>query len=281
MLLSCTYAHDYGMARAFNKIYNILGSAEFMDFLKEKGKNQHFLEEEDRWAGSDILEELKNKNSLGEVIILALGTNGDCSESLKIKMIKNSGNRKIFWVTVTNDSKVHVNDKLKKLSKEYDNLYIVDWAEISNGREDYFYADGIHLTSLGRKEYTKAIYNSIYQAYVEDYRKQNEEKIKKYEKELKNKITFYGNDLLLNDFEKLHTNFKDANFVAQKEMSYEELKETIKNAIENQTLTHKVVLAFDNQISLSDEQYEELVTIMEEQEVFIVSLKEKIELERA
>lgn len=232
------------------------------------------------WAGNDILEELKEKNSLGEVIILALGTNGDCSESLKIKMIKNSGNRKIFWVTVTNDSKVHVNDKLKKLSKEYDNLYIVDWAEISKGKEEYFYADGIHLTALGRKEYTKAIYDSIYQAYVEDYRKQNEEKLQKYEEELKNKITFYGNDLLLNDFEKLHNDFKDANFVAQKEMTYEELKEIIKNAVENQTLTHKVVLAFDNQFSLSNEQYEELATIMEEQEVFIVSIKENFELEK-
>lgn len=63
MLLSCTYAHDYGMARAFNKIYNILGSAEFMDFLKEKGKNQHFLEEEDRWAVNNLLKYVSDKKA--------------------------------------------------------------------------------------------------------------------------------------------------------------------------------------------------------------------------
>lgn len=55
MLLACTYAHDYGMAQTFNKIYDILGSSEFEDFLREKEKHQHLLEKEDAWAVNNLL----------------------------------------------------------------------------------------------------------------------------------------------------------------------------------------------------------------------------------
>ena len=55
MLLACTYAHDYGMAQTFNRIYDILGSSGFKDFLEEMNKNSEFLENEDRWAVKNLL----------------------------------------------------------------------------------------------------------------------------------------------------------------------------------------------------------------------------------
>ncbi len=63
MLLACAYAHDYGMAQTFNKIYHILGSAEFESFLFEKGKTLHLLEQEDAWAVENLLNYVKNKTS--------------------------------------------------------------------------------------------------------------------------------------------------------------------------------------------------------------------------
>ncbi len=55
MLLACAYAHDYGMAQTFDRIYSILGSRKFKDFLQELDKNQGTLEKEDLWAVRNLL----------------------------------------------------------------------------------------------------------------------------------------------------------------------------------------------------------------------------------
>ena len=55
MLLICAYAHDYGMAQSFRKIYNILGSREFESFLRKMDENKNMLEKEDAWAIHNLL----------------------------------------------------------------------------------------------------------------------------------------------------------------------------------------------------------------------------------
>ena len=70
MLLVCAYAHDYGMAQTFNKVYDILGSKEFEKFLEDMGSKLHSLEEEDAWAIQNLLKYLneeKTKLSLKDV----------------------------------------------------------------------------------------------------------------------------------------------------------------------------------------------------------------------
>ena len=65
MLLVCAYAHDYGMAQAYNKIYNILGSDEFKHFLQDTGQHLESLEKEDATAVQNLLEYLNdNKKTL-------------------------------------------------------------------------------------------------------------------------------------------------------------------------------------------------------------------------
>lgn len=61
MLLACAYSHDYGMAQTFDKVYHLLGSAEFERFLKEKEKRLHLLEEEDAWAVENLLDYIKDQ----------------------------------------------------------------------------------------------------------------------------------------------------------------------------------------------------------------------------
>lgn len=56
MILVCAYAHDYGMAKSYEKIYEILGSKSFKDFINEKAKNNTGLDEDD----IDAIRDLKN-----------------------------------------------------------------------------------------------------------------------------------------------------------------------------------------------------------------------------
>lgn len=62
MLLVCIYSHDYGMAQTFNKIYDILGSAMFKEFLEEQEK-EDLMEKEDAWAIHNILNYLNEEKT--------------------------------------------------------------------------------------------------------------------------------------------------------------------------------------------------------------------------
>lgn len=65
MLLACIYSHDYGMSQTFNKIYDVLGSADFKSFLENSGKNGQQLEREDAQAVYMLLQYLgKEKTNI-------------------------------------------------------------------------------------------------------------------------------------------------------------------------------------------------------------------------
>lgn len=228
------------------------------------------------WKVNEILVDLKKKNMLGNPIILNLGANGDCSLSCKKEIMKTVEDREVFWINVTNDKDVHVNGRLKDLAKDYNNLHIIDWASISKGHSEYFVSDGIHLTRVGRENYTKAIYDAIYQVYLKEYDAKKEEILKEHEQKQKSKITFYGNTLLLNAFDSIHSNFEDANFIIQKDFTYDKLKQEIKKSIKEETLNYNIIFAFDNKIKISLEEYKELLSICKDYNVYIISMDKDI-----
>ncbi len=69
--------------------------------------------------------------------------------------------------------------------------------------------------------------------------------INKHDEEIKkSKISFYGNDLLLNAFNNIKTNFTNANYITNKDFNYNSLKKEIKKEIKDNTLNHNVVFFF-------------------------------------
>jgi len=70
MLLVCAYVHDCGMAQTFNKIYDVLGSEKFNDFLKNSWEKLGKLDEDEKWAVNNLLcylEEGKNRIPLNDI----------------------------------------------------------------------------------------------------------------------------------------------------------------------------------------------------------------------
>lgn len=113
-----------------------------------------------------IIEELKEQDKLGSVVVIALGSNGNCATKYKEELINTIGNREIFWVNVTNNDKVNINDSLWALANQYSNLHIIDWESASKDHWEYFYNKGIHLNVTGRKAYAKVVFDAIYNYYV-------------------------------------------------------------------------------------------------------------------
>lgn len=240
--------------------------------------NGYFDAETSRTAyvASSIIQNLKSRNILGNPIIINLGANGDCPEDCKINLIEKCEDRDIFWINVTNDREVHVNDKLNNLALTYPNLHIVDWQTISSEHPEYFISDGIHLTSIGKEVYVKAIYDAIYEMYLEEYKKHKDKIIKEHEEELQKKITFYGNDLLLNIFDDVQNNFIDANFVINKDFNYEILKNEIEDSIKSNTLNKKIVFILDSTFNLSLKEYHDLVNLCSNHEIYIISTSKQV-----
>ncbi len=240
--------------------------------LSKRFPNGHFDAKVSRsiWAAHDILLDLKEKNQLNEPIVLNLGANGDCSKKCKNAILEICGNKKVFWVTVTNDAKVHVNDKLKILASQRDNLFIIDWEEISKGHKEYFYADGIHLTGKGREVYTNAIYEAVKKEMLSKFQEEEEKIQKEYDEKQREKISFYGTSVFFYSFDLLVDNFPNQLFDVNLNMSYETLKKSLEKVISENRLSKKIVLAFDQDSILKKSEYEEIIKLCRDSDIYIL-----------
>lgn len=226
------------------------------------------------FEANSILINLKNKGALGNPILFNLGTNGDCSYECKVEILNTCGDRDIFWINTVNFT--DVNDRLVSLSKEYSNLHIIDWYSISKGHNEYFAYDGIHLTSIGREVFAKSIYDSIYNLYLDRYNKEKEDIINKHNDDIMKKVTFYGNDLLINLFEDIKDDFSDSNFITFNDISYNALMNNLKKDIDDNIINHKLVLLFDNSLRISPTEYESLINLCKDYDIYIVSLNKDV-----
>lgn len=242
-----------------------------MNNLKKAFPNSYFDSKESRstYVGYTIIEELKNSKKLGDPVVIHLGTNGDCKNNCKEKIMDLLTDRTVFWINTTNYT--YVNDSINELSEKYSNLHVIDWYSLSKGHSDWFYADGIHLPPTGRKEYTNIVYNAILDVYKDQFKIKKEELIREHQEELKKKMTFYGNDILFYDFEKLQTNFSNARFVVNKDFSYKDLKESIEKSLKENTLSNEIVFAFDNSTVISTKEYQELIELCKDSKIYILS----------
>lgn len=223
------------------------------------------------WVVNGILRDIKSSNLLGDIVILNLGANGDCPDEEKENILNTIGDREVFWINVTNYK--DVNDRLQLLANKHSNVHIVDWYNISKGHYEYFVADGIHLTDIGRVAYTEAIYNSIYNVYLERINIKKQELLNKQEGLDKEKITFIGNDLLLN----LYDYIKDINnsdYVIEKELNYEILKNKINELKTNKQLSYNVYLLLDKNTNITKEQLNKIIELLKDNKVTLVITNE-------
>ncbi|MBR0138165.1 MAG: acyltransferase family protein [Erysipelotrichaceae bacterium] len=226
------------------------------------------------WVVEGILTPLKKKGILGKAVVIHLGTNGDVPEAVKDKIMSICGDSDVFWVTVTNDRNVHVNDKLKKFVEKYPNAHLLDWETLSAPHPEYFYSDGIHLNPTGRAGYAREVYNAIYNLYLERYNAQKQEVLDQIEREKRERIGFYGNDLLVNTFDSLKNAYENAAFnVISEEYNAEQMIEDVSAAASDDTLAYNLIFAFDSKMEISLPQYEKLISLCGDRKLYFVQLR--------
>lgn len=252
---------DSVMLGAIPNLYEIFPNGYF-DALKNRTT----------WEANKLLLSAKNNNRLGEIIIFGFGANGDCPYSCKVETFKTVGNRQVFWINASNDNEVHVNKNIEDFAKEYKNIHIIDWENISKGHKEYFVSDGIHLTYQGRQAYSKAIYDEIYKYYFELYQKEKDEIINNHNKELNKKISVYGNDAVLNlskniNLDNIKYNVDDYNYLS--------LKSKIEQDLANNVINYNVIFVLDSRINISNKEFREIVNLLQDKKIYLVLLSDK------
>ena len=91
--------------------------------------------------------------------------------------------------------------------------------------------------------------------------------IKEHEQEENNKITFYGNDLLTNSYSYIQEKFTKATFNIK---NFNSLYDELENKIKDKSLEHRIVLLFDNNISIN--QYKKIINLCKDYEIYIVNI---------
>ena len=226
----------------------------------------------------DIVIDLENKGLLTDILIFNLGTNGECASACKRKIMSAVGNRQVFWVNATNPDLATCNPNINKAQEDYPNIHVVDWVSVVEKHPEYVASDRTHVGGYGAKVYSQTIYDAIYNYYLQELNKQKEEKIKEHEQLEKEKITFIGNDLLLNTYEYLQVTYQTSEFIINSEFTYNLIKEDLENRIEENTLTNNIVFMFDNTLYLTKEEYQEIINLCKNRNIYIITTK-KILLE--
>ncbi|MBR0417766.1 MAG: acyltransferase [Erysipelotrichaceae bacterium] len=233
----------------------------------------------DLYTGEEILESLKDEGKLSDTIVLCLATNGDYITAYNEKLMEIVGDRQVFWVNATVPDDPEFNKRFEDFAQNYPNLHIVDWASASEGHPEYFYYDNIHVMEEGCDVLADLIYNDIYNFYLNKFKNEKDIIIAQIRENINSRIAFYGNDALIYSYNDLSQAFEKAAYYTDRNYSYDSLYKELSEKTEAEALEHKIVMIFDSSLALSKNQYNKLIDLLKEHELYIVLLNDEYQFD--
>ncbi|MGO4106203.1 acyltransferase family protein [Paenibacillus sp. YAF4_2] len=112
----------------------------------------------------EVINQMKEDNKLGSTVVVELGTNGAfTSKQLKALILSLGKVDHIYLVNtrVPRNWQDTVNKMLPEVAKDFSNVIIVDWYTASEGKDDYFSNDGVHLKKDGAQFYAAMLIDAI------------------------------------------------------------------------------------------------------------------------
>ncbi len=111
-----------------------------------------------------LLQKLAEQGLLKDTVVIALGTNGPATSAQFDELMAYLGDRKVYFMNVrvpTQRWQNDVNDLLTEKAKQYNNMKVIDWYDLSNDHDDWFRPDRVHPTVPGRIAYTRLLAKAI------------------------------------------------------------------------------------------------------------------------
>lgn len=139
-------------------------------FLREFNPNLYLDGEVGRQMtdGPKVLQDIKNKNGLGNIVLVSLGSNGTLSEQNMVDILNISEGRKVYFVNTVNSQswEMTINSKIKKFCDENKNAYMVDWYKFAKEKANLFAKDMVHPEVEGSKAYRNLIEREIINSFA-------------------------------------------------------------------------------------------------------------------
>lgn len=261
-----------------------VGDSVFLDAINElyaRFPNGYFDGKISRtiYGAEDLLKDLKSKGKLSDTLIFCLATNGDYSDKRSKELMDIVEDRTVYWVNAFGADDPSFNDKFKAFAKDYPNIHFVPWDEEGAKHPEYFWADKIHVKGPGMTAYADLIYQTIYNDYLKKNNIKKDEIIQNHEKEINNKVVFFGNEALTNSYNLINKKFKNA-IINVKNYNFKNLYKELEEKINSQTLNHKIVFILDEKAKITEEEYKKISELCKDYEIYICNItKNKYNIE--
>lgn len=115
-------------------------------------------------AGIDVLEDYVSQGIVGDEVICCLGSNGALTEGQIKDFVAAAGEGKTIWFVnnrVGDDWQDSNNTLLADFAASYEGVHVVDWYGASEGHDDWFWHDGVHVTPAGAVAYAQTIKDAM------------------------------------------------------------------------------------------------------------------------
>ena len=208
----------------------------------------------------EILKSKRNDGTLGNPVVIGIGTNGPVSQSSFDEMVSLCGERYVYFLTTTNNWQFANRDTIKATGKKYANVTIIDWESYSASHNEYFYYDGIHLTPTGRKAYAEYILDCIAKDLV----------VRKYNLDEDHSVMGIGDGYLLTSVDYLKEQLEEPYIIAREELNWDDVFTDIDNLIANDSLPSKIFINVGNVNTISRLNLEHLFTQLKQRPVYII-----------
>ncbi|MFB9768656.1 esterase [Lactiplantibacillus modestisalitolerans] len=112
-------------------------------------------------AAPAIIRQLKANNAIQKNVLVNLGTNGPTDQATINGIIDQIGSQhEIYWVNTRVPGKKWQdanNQLIENAAKQYSNVHLIDWLYVSDGNDNWFDDDNLHPNTLGQREYTATV----------------------------------------------------------------------------------------------------------------------------
>ena len=232
--------------------------------LRETFPNGDFDAQENRshYPLYSIVRERSANGTLGNPVIIGIGTNNVLPKDTCEEIIRMCGEREIYWLTITNDWQFPNNNMIRQLGEEFDNVTVVDWAEYSKDHDNWFYYDGIHLTPDGRKAYAEYILECISRNFV----------MRKLEEEKANRTLFIGDGYVYEAADLIGGLSPDLYLIASEEPDADAYIKEIEELKSNDALPERVFISVGSESGIAEEDIVRLFDALEGCDITVIKV---------
>lgn len=161
---------DYEVPDEANTVYNvtILGDTVCLQAADELAKvfPKGIVDTADGRSPEEVAkayEGYASQDVVGDDVLVSIGNEAQLGANDLSTIINAVGDKKNLWVVNVHGGPWQDanNEIIKNSVSTHDNIQIIDWFGRSNGHDEWFEEDGIHLTKEGIAAYTKLIQDNV------------------------------------------------------------------------------------------------------------------------